>query len=228
MNNGFNRLFYRETVQDSGVGNERVIRQRNGVGVYAHIEVAVRALARGRGIVLAWNAGLNIPSRFAPAVVQGVQDAINGGVLAGLAVTDVHASVENGSYHEEDSTASAFREAAGRATEEALRQARPMILEALETVSVTVPEEFVAPVEASLALHAEQTKTIRSDTRSQSITATIPASHVSDLIAELLRVSEGQACISSTSAGFRPRPEPPDMVEQWVARTSQMWVATPD
>jgi elongation factor G len=119
-----------------------------------------------------------------------------------------------------DSTADAFREAAERATEEALWQARPMILEALETVSVTVPEEFVEPVEASLAPHAGQTKTIRSDTGSQSITAIIPAAHVSDLIAELLRVSEGQACISTTRAGFRPRPEPPDTVDQWVGRTS--------
>jgi hypothetical protein len=60
MNNGLNRSFYRETVQDSGIGDGKVIRQRGGVSVYAHVRVEARALSRGQGTVFAWNAGLNI------------------------------------------------------------------------------------------------------------------------------------------------------------------------
>jgi elongation factor G len=122
MNSGLNRSFYRETVQDSGVGEGKVIRQRGSSGVYAHVRVEVRPLNRGHGTVLAWNAGLNIPAKFVAAVMQGIQDAINDGVLAGLEVTDVCAAVEDGSYHEEDSTADAFREAAEKAVKEAIRQ----------------------------------------------------------------------------------------------------------
>src|SRR2546426_1071684 len=103
MNSGLSRSFYRETVQDSGVGEGKVIRQRGTSGVYAHVRAEVRPLNRGQGTVLAWNAGLNIPAKFVAAVMQGIQDAINDGVLAGLEVTDVCASVEDGSYHEEDS-----------------------------------------------------------------------------------------------------------------------------
>jgi elongation factor G len=79
MNNGLNRFFYRETVQDSGIGEGKVIRQRGGFGVYAHVRVAVRGLSRGQGTIFAWNAGLNIPAKFAPAVSQGIQDAMNAG-----------------------------------------------------------------------------------------------------------------------------------------------------
>jgi elongation factor G len=216
MNNGLNRVFFRETVEGSGVGEGKVIRQRGGVGVYAHVRVAVHALSRGRGKVFAWNAGSNIPAKFAPAVAQGVQDAMNAGVLAGLELIDVHASVEDGSYHEGDSTADAFREAARKAAAQALREAQPLILEALSLVSITVPVEFIAEVQATLTSHGGQV--MRSEIQPQAITASLRASRVDDLFGELLEITGGHAKISSTSAGFRPRPEPPDTVEQWVAR----------
>jgi len=217
MNNELNRLFYRETVRDSGVGDEKVIRQRGGVGVYAHVRVAVHALRRGQGKVFAWSAGLNIPARFVRAVAQGVQDAMNAGILAGLELTDVHATIEDGSYHEGDSTSDAFREAAGKAVAQALLQAQPLILEALSSVAVTVPPGLVAAVEATVASYGGQTT--RSEVPSQAITFSLPASNVDNLIAELLQITDGRARISSASAGFRPRLSPPDTVEQWVART---------
>ena len=217
MNNGLNRSFYRETVQDSGVGDGKVIRQRGGIGVYAHVRVEVRALNRGLGTVFAWNAGLNVPAKFAPAVWKGIQDAMNAGVLAGLELSDIYASVEDGSYHEVDSTADAFREAAEKAATEAIRQARPIILEALSMVTITVPVNFLEAVEATVTSHGGQ-KATPSETPSRTLAASLPASNVSNLIAELLRISDGRASISSHSAGFRLRPEPPDAVEQWVAR----------
>jgi elongation factor G len=218
MNDGLSRSFYRETVQNSGVGDGKIIRQHGGIDLYAHVRVAVHALRRGQGTEFAWQAGLNIPARFASAVVQGLQDALNSGVLAGLELTDVHASVENGSYHEEDSTADAFRDAAEKATAEALRNAHPMILEAVASVSITVPKEFMGVVMAAVSSHYGQVGTVRSETPLQSVTADLPASDVNNLISELLRTTEGQARISSATAGFRPRPEPPDTIEEWVAR----------
>jgi len=214
MNNGLNPRFYRETVQDSGIGDCKVVRQRGVIGVYAHVRVLVHALSRGQGKVFAWNAGPNIPAKFAPTVAQGVEDATNAGVLAGLELTDVHVSIEDGSYHDVDSTADAFREAAEKATSQALRQAQPLILEAVSLMSITVPSEFVDVVQATLASHGGQAT--RSDMPFQAITASLPASHADDLIGELLEITNGHAKISSASAGFRPRPEPPDTVEQWV------------
>ena len=217
-NNGLNRLLHRETVQGSGVGDEKVIRQQGGVAVYAHVMVTVHALSRGEGTVFSWSAGSSIPSKFAPAVVQGVQDAMNDGILAGLELTDIHASIDNGSYHEGDSTTHAFREAAEKAAAAAIRQARPMILEVWSSVRIAVPQELVAAVEETVVSRGGQTEAIQSGSSPQAITAKMPTSDVNDLIAELLRVSDGQADISVASAGFRPKPEPPDTVEKWVRR----------
>ncbi len=81
MTASLNQAFHRETVLGSGVGDERVVRQHGSLGVYAGIRVEVRSLARGKGTVFAWNAGANIPARFATAVAQGVRDAISTAAL---------------------------------------------------------------------------------------------------------------------------------------------------
>ena len=217
MNNGLDRSFYRETVQDCGVGDGKVIRQRGGLGVYAHVRVGIRALNRGQGTVFAWNAGLNIPAKFAAAVTQGIQDVMNAGVSAGLELTDACASVEDGSYHEGDSTDDAFREAAAKAVTEAIRQAGPVVLEALSLVTITVPTNLGEAVKATVALHGGEAR-VTTETPSRTLEASLPASSVTNLIVDLLQISDGQAHISSRSAGFRLRLEPPDTIEEWVAR----------
>jgi elongation factor G len=219
MNNLLSRSFYRETVQGSGVADGKVIRQRGGVGIYAHVRVGVRALNRGEGMMLAWNAGLNFPANFVSPVLKGIQDAMDAGVLAGLEMTDVCASVEDGSYHEVDSTAEGFREAAKTATLDAIQQAHPIILEALSLVTVIVRPEFVEAVEASVISHGGKVRVTTSEAQSRTSAANVPASRVSSLITELLRISGGSASISSRSDGFRPRPEPPDLLGPWAAVT---------
>jgi elongation factor G len=217
MNENLNRLFYRETVRGSGVGDEKVIRQSGGIGVYAHVRVAVHSLDRGQGTVLAWGAGSSFPARFVPAVAQGVEDAMNAGELAGLQITDVHISIEDGSYHDIDSTDSSFREAAEMATREAMRQAQPLILEALALVTVSVPEELVVNVENAVRLHGGEIKPPLLEGTSPSVLASLPASHAYDLIAELLEITDGRARMSFVIDGFQPRRDPPDTVERWVA-----------
>ena len=217
MKESLNRLFYRETVRGSGVGDEKVIRQSGGIGVYAHVRVAVHSLNRGQGTVLAWNAGSSFPARFVPAVAQGVEDAMNAGELAGLQITDVHISIEDGSYHDIDSTANSFREAAEMATREALRQAQPLILEALALITVSVPGELVVIVQNAVHFRGGKIHALPLEATSPSVLASLPASDAYDLIAELLEITEGRASISIVIDGFQPREDPPDTVEQWVA-----------
>jgi elongation factor G len=219
MNSELNRTFYRETVQQSGVGDGKVIRQRNSIGVYAHVRAQIRPLNRGEGKIFAWNAGLNIPAKFVHAVSQGIQDAMTRETSTGFELTDVLVSVEDGSYHEEDSTASAFREAAEKAAREAILQASPIVLEALSSVTITVPEHFVAASEATISSHEGRVSaTPASKLESRTLEAILSSSNLNNLIAELLRISGGRARISTCDAGFRPRLEPPDE-EQWVVRT---------
>lgn len=214
MNERLNRLFYRETVRGFGISDGKVIRQSGGVSVYAHVRVKVRSLNRGQGAVFAWNAGLSVPARFVPAVAQGVEDAMNAGELAGLQITDVHTSIEDGSYHDIDSTADSFREAAEMATREALRQAQPLILEAWSLVTIYVPGDLVVAIQNSVRLHGGKVNASPLEVTPPSVLASVPASLVHGLIAELLEISGGRASISTAIDGFRPRADPPDTIQQ--------------
>jgi elongation factor G len=219
MSGSLNRTFHRETVVGSGVGDERVVRQREGTRVYAGIQVEVRPLARGKGTGFAWNAGANIPARFAVAVARGVQDAISAGVLAGLELTDVFVSVEDGSYHEEDSTEAAFREVAQKATLAALRQAHPTVLEAISICRATCPKEYASAVDGSFSSVEGEIESAQSELQISSFVVTFPTSRVEQMVQQILSVTNGQARVSIESGAFRPKPEPPDTVNVWVSAT---------
>src|SRR5437763_2386575 len=143
MSSSLDRAFYRETIRNSGLGEQKIIRPRGRSGEYAHVRVSVHPRDRGQGIAIAWNAGSGIAARFAPSVLQGVQAALNSGGLHGYELTDLYASVEGGSYHDGDSNVDVFREAAEKATLQAIGDAGPVLLEATLSVTVAVPEEFV-------------------------------------------------------------------------------------
>jgi elongation factor G len=219
MNGRPNRTFHRETVMGSGVADEKLVRQHEGIGVYAGIKVEVRALARGKGTAFAWNAGANIPARFAVAVARGVQDALSAGVLAGLELTDVFVSVEDGSYHEEDSSETAFREVAEKATLAALRQAHPTILEAVSVCRATFPKEYATSIEERISQAEGQFESVQPELQSSSFVVTIPTCQVENLVQQILNGTNGQAKLSIESAGFRPKPEPPDTANVWAPIT---------
>jgi hypothetical protein len=88
----------------------------------------------------------------------------------------------------------------------------------LRTILVTIAGVILSVVSAAIS-RGRQAEAIRSDTPDETVTPNVPAAHANDLIAEFLQISDGHAKISIASAGFRPRPEPPDTVEQWVAST---------
>jgi elongation factor G len=219
MNGSLNRTFHRETVMRSGVADERVVRQHEGAVVYAGIRVEVRPLARGKGTVFAWNAGANIPAKFAVAVARGVQDVISAGVLAGLELTDVFVSVEDGSYHEQDSSGAAFREVAQKATQAALRQAHPTVLEAVSVCRATFQKEYASAIEESFSREEGQIESAQSELRISSFVVIVPTSRVEEMVQQILSLTNGQARLSIESGGFRPKPEPPDTVNVWASVT---------
>jgi elongation factor G len=216
MSKELDRHLYRETVQSSGRGNGRFIRQRGAIGFYAHVNVAVRPTRRREGIGISWEATSNIPPEFASAVVEGVQDILRNGVVAGMEMVDVHATVENGSFHEMDSTADAFREAAMQATTEAIRQAQPVLMEGVVQLTAAVPTEFLPAVEETVdSSGGRLIKRLPGD-RTSIVEARIPAPRSSDLLEKILIATDGRSTISLVVAGFKIMPEPPDTVEQWV------------
>ena len=141
---------------------------------------------------------------------------MSAGVLAGFELPDVFVSVEDGSYHEEDSTETAFREVAQKATLAALRQAHPTVLEAISICRATCPKAYASAIEESFSSEEGQTESAQSESQISSFVVTFPTSRVEQMVQRILSVTNGQAKISIESGGFRPKPEPPDTVNSWV------------
>ena len=220
MSGSLNRIFHRETVLGSGIGEEKIARQRDGSDVYAGIRVEVRSLNRGKGTSFAWNAGANVPSRFANAVAQGVQDVMSAGVLAGCELTDVLVSVEDGSYHEQDSTEAVFREATQKATIAAIRQALPTVMEAISICRILFPIEYAVAVEEILSKKG-QVQSAQSEKENSSLTVIVPTSGVGELLDKVLAATSGHARFSAENGGFRPKPEPPETADVWAPVNSR-------
>lgn len=202
------KIFFRETVRESGSGEAKFVRQRGARSEYAHVRVSVRPAERGRGAILEWKAGVNIPAHFSSAVLRGIEDALHAGG-AGLEVTDVCVSVDDGSFHDVDSNEESFREAAHEAVLQAIQQAGPKIMEAMSLVLITLPAVQVEVAEIAVArLGGEATPAVQKEDGTKALAANLPTAAVNELIEELLSATRGNASISSRSNGYRPRLDP--------------------
>lgn len=215
MDANYNPIFHRETVLGSADCNETVVYQRGRTAVCAGIRVTVQAIKRGAGVALHWKADSNIPARFAASVVQGVQEAIGRGVLAGLEVTDVLVSIEDGICHDIDSNEPAFRQLAQKATLAALREACPIVLEAISICRVLFPNECATAITEFISRHQTTIDSRQSEFYSSNIIFALPTSSIGEALRELASVTQGKATLSIDSGGFRPKRDPRGTVNTW-------------
>lgn len=208
MTNDANRIFFRETIQKSGRGEAKIARRRGMRNEYAHVKVGVRPAERGRGVILEWTAGANIPAFFSSSVLRGIHDALQMG-MTGLEVTDIVINVEAGSYHDVDSNEPVFREMALKATLQAIEHAGSAILEAMSLVMITVPAKQIEVVELAVArLGGEATPAVKKEDGTKTLAANMPSEAVDALIEDLLNATRGGATISSRNNGYRVRLDP--------------------
>src|SRR5204862_2155833 len=129
-NVGAPQIAYRETITKSGEGEGKFIRQSGGRGQYGHALVNIQPNEKGKGVeILNQIVGGAIPREYIPAVVDGVEEAIAGGVLAGYPVVDVKVAIVDGTFHEVDSSELAFKMAGIFALKDAAKKAHPILLE---------------------------------------------------------------------------------------------------
>ena len=146
-NVGTPQVAYKETITAPADVDERYVRQSGGKGQYGHVKIKIEPNEPGKGYEFV-NAvvGGAVPKEFIPAVDQGIQGAMQAGVLAGYPVVDVKVTLYDGSYHEVDSSELAFKIAGSMAFREASRKAKPVVLEPIMKVSVVVPDEYMGDV----------------------------------------------------------------------------------
>ena len=146
-NVGAPQVSYKETIRKEVEQDTKYARQSGGKGQYGHVKIRVEPNEPGKGYEFI-NAvvGGAIPKEYIPAVDQGIQGALQAGVMAGYPVVDVKVTLFDGSYHEVDSSEMAFKIAGSMAFKEACKKANPAILEPIMKVSVTVPDEYMGTV----------------------------------------------------------------------------------
>jgi len=142
-NAGAPQIAYRETITKSAEGEGKFIRQSGGRGQYGHALIKVEPNEKGKGVeVLNKVVGGSIPKEYIPAVIDGIEEAIRGGVYAGFQVIDIRVEVIDGSFHEVDSNELAFKMAGIFALKDAFKKANPILLEPIMKVEVATPDEY--------------------------------------------------------------------------------------
>ena len=146
-NVGAPQVSYRETFRAACQAEGKFVRQSGGKGQYGHVWIEFTPNEEGAGFEFE-NAivGGVVPREYIPAVESGLSDALENGVLAGYPLVDIKAKLYDGSYHDVDSSETAFKVAASMALKAAAKKAKPSILEPMMAVEITVPEEYFGDV----------------------------------------------------------------------------------
>ena len=138
---------YRETVERHAVANHKYVRQTGGRGQYGHVVLEVYPVEKGVGFEFVDEIkGGTIPTEYIPAVKKGIEQAMASGVLSGYPVTDVGVRLYDGSFHAVDSSEMAFSIAGSLAFKEAVKKAKPVLLEPMMKTEVIVPDEYLGKV----------------------------------------------------------------------------------
>ena len=194
-NVGRPQVSYREAISGHSRGVEgKFIRQTGGRGQYGHVVIDVEPLPRGEGFEFVNKVtGNAIPKDYIPAVEQGVQGAMEFGVLAGYPVVDVKVTLKGGSYHEVDSSELAFKAAGSAAFQEALRKADPILLEPIMQVQISVAEEYLGDIIADINSRRGKVEGMETRGRQQVVDATIPLAETFGYATDIRSLSQGRA-----------------------------------
>jgi elongation factor G len=185
---------YKETIKGTAKAQGKHKKQTGGHGQYGDAWVELSPLPRGKGFEFedAIVGGV-IPRNFIPAVEKGIREVLVEGILAGFPIVDVKAKLYFGSYHDVDSSEMSFKIAGRLAFKTAFDQCRPVLLEPIMTITVTVPDDFMGDVIGDL--NSRRGKVLGADTKSagqQSIRAHVPMSEVLRYAPDLRSMTSGR------------------------------------
>ncbi len=191
------QVAYRETIKTPVNQEYKYAKQSGGRGQYGHVFLKLEPMEQGSGyeFVNEIKGGV-VPREYIPAVDKGVQEAMQGGVLAGYPVEDVKVTLYDGSYHDVDSSEMAFKLAASMCFKEGARKANPVILEPIMKVEVEVPEEFMGDVIGDLNRRRGQINAMDERAGNKIVDAFVPLSEMFGYSTDLRSSTQGRATYS--------------------------------
>ncbi len=214
------KIPYRETITAKAEGHYRHKKQTGGAGQFGEVYLRVEPAQRNADppLQFSWDIfGGSIPGQFEPAVLKGINEVMQNGFVAGFPMQDVAVSIYDGKYHPVDSKEVAFRAAGKGAFLDALEKAKPILLEPIVNMEVTIPAENVGDIAGDLA--SKRGRVQGQDVLAGNfivIKAQVPLSEVTQYNSQLKSVTGGRGSYSMTLSHYEL--VPPNIQQQIIAQ----------
>ena len=219
VNTGAPQVAYRETITKAAECEGKHVKQSGGRGQYGHAWVKFEPNEAGAGFEFINNiVGGVVPREYIPAVQQGIEEALKGGMIAGYPVEDVKATIFDGSYHDVDSSEMAFKMAGILSVREAAKKTGPVILEPIMKVEVTTPNDYMGDVIGDLNSRRGQITGSEEKFGSVTINAMVPLANMFGYVTQLRSMSQGRANYSMTFDHYEQVPN--NVAEEIRAKAS--------
>ncbi len=216
-NVGKPQVAYRETIRKNSQAEGKFIRQTGGRGQYGHVKIRLEPNEAGKGYEFVNEiVGGVVPKEYIKPVDQGIQEALQGGILAGYPVEDVKVFLYDGSYHDVDSSEMAFKIAGSMAFKEAAKKASPVLLEPVMSVEVVVPEEFMGTIIGDLNSRRGHIEGMEHRAGSQVVKSIVPLSEMFGYATNMRSLTQGRATFSMHFARYAEVPR--SVSEEIIAR----------
>jgi elongation factor G len=201
------QIAYRETITTHAEGEGKFVRQSGGKGQYGHVVVTIEPNEKGKGIeIINETVGGSIPKEFIKPSTDGLNEAANNGVVAGYPVVDVIVRIKDGSFHEVDSSEMAFKMAGIFAFKDAMKNAKPILLEPIMGVEVTTPEEYQGDLIGDINRRRGQIQGMENKNGACIITSAVPLENLFGYVTDIRSLSKGRASASITPSHFEQVP----------------------
>src|SRR3954470_21412782 len=206
-NAGAPQIAYRETVTKAAEGEGKFIRQSGGRGQYGHACVVLEPNGRGKGVEIENKiVGGAIPREYIPAVIDGIEEAVAGGVLANYPMVDLKVAITDGTFHEVDSSELAFKMAGIFALKDAAKKANVILLEPIMKVEVTTPDEYQGDLLGDLNRRRGKIISIDAKDTATVLNAEVPLAEMFGYATAIRSLSKGRAAYSMEPYAFEPVP----------------------
>ena len=217
-NTGAPQVAYRETIRGTAEAQGKHIKQSGGRGQYGDVWIKFEPNEPGKGFeFIDMIKGGVVPQEYRKPVQQGVEETLNGGVIAGYPVVDIKATLYDGSYHDVDSSELAFKLAGSLATREGIKRAKPVLLEPVMKLELTTPEEFMGDVIGDINSRRGRIESMEDlQGGAKLITAFAPLGNLFGYTSDLRSMSQGRAASSMELAQYEE--VPPNVAQEIIEK----------
>lgn len=220
-NTGEPQVAFRETIRGTAEVQGKYIKQSGGRGQYGDVWVKFEPNEVGKGFEFEDKIkGGVVPQEYRPAVKAGIEETLDGGVIAGYPVVDVKATLYDGSYHEVDSSEMAFKMAGALATRDGIKQAKPVLLEPIMRLTIVTPEEFMGDVIGDLNSRRGRVESMEDLMGgAKQIKGFAPLANLFGYTTDLRSMSQGRAASSMELAQYEE--VPPNVAQEIIEKRNK-------